>query len=266
MALPSAQRKPPHVHVAPLPEIKRQDRWWLEPVLVVTALTLFTIYAVWRGFEAQFYDTARMGLAMHYLSPFYSPPIQDWTRFRWPISPAFYVLIFPLSFRFSCYFCRRSTYRAIFWDPPACAVQELAKRHHYTGERAFPLVGQNFHRYALFAILVFVAFHWVHVLQACCFADANGTHFGVGLGTLILALDATLLSLYVFSCHSFRHLVGGVVNRFSNHKRRFALWEQVSRLNARHGLFFWLSLFSVGLADFYVRLVCSGVLHDSRLF
>jgi hypothetical protein len=31
-------------------------------------------------------------------------------------------------------------------------------------------------------------------------------------------------------------------------------------------LFAWLSLFSVGLADFYVRLIASGAIRDVRLF
>jgi hypothetical protein len=30
-------------------------------------------------------------------------------------------------------------------------------------------------------------------------------------------------------------------------------------------LFAWCSLFSVGLADFYIRLVASGAIHDLRL-
>ena len=34
------------------------------------------------------------------------------------------------------------------------------------------------------------------------------TGFGVGLGTIVLAANAFLLSMYSFSCHSFRHLVG----------------------------------------------------------
>jgi len=31
-------------------------------------------------------------------------------------------------------------------------------------------------------------------------------------------------------------------------------------------LFAWLSLFSVGFADFYVRLVSSGAIQDARIF
>jgi hypothetical protein len=37
-------------------------------------------------------------------------------------------------------------------------------------------------------------------------------------------------------------------------------------LNERHMLFAWLSLFSVGLTDLYIRLVSSGAIQDVRLF
>ena len=39
----------------------------------------------------------------------------------------------------------------------------------------------------------------------------------------------------------------------------------VSALNARHGLYFWLSLITVGLADVYIRLVCSGAIRDLHI-
>jgi len=36
-------------------------------------------------------------------------------------------------------------------------------------------------------------------------------------------------------------------------------------LNERHMLFAWSSLISVGFADFYVRMVACGAIHDLRL-
>jgi hypothetical protein len=39
----------------------------------------------------------------------------------------------------------------------------------------------------------------------------------------------------------------------------------VTQLNARHPLFAWLSLSSVGLADLYVRLVSMGIVRDLRI-
>jgi hypothetical protein len=46
---------------------------------------------------------------------------------------------------------------------------------------------------------------------------------------------------------------------------RHAAWRGASFLNEYHMLFAWLSLFSVGLADLYIRLVASGSIHDLRL-
>ena len=265
----------------PLPEMQRQDTWWVEPVLVVATLVIFIIYGLFRAFENNYYDTVRMveaakngvayfgAYAPHYLSPFYSPPIQDWyhgfVHKDLPFSPSILLLAFPGSFRATCYFARRSYYRAFFWDPPACAVREIAqaRRKNYTGERDFPFNLQNLHRYALYAIFVVVAFHWAHLVQALFFTDTAGkTHFGIGVGTLVIALDTVMLSLYVFSCHSFRHLVGGVLNWFSSNKARYKVWMTISALNARHGLFFWVSLITVGLADVYIRFVCTGAIHD----
>ena len=42
--------------------------------------------------------------------------------------------------------------------------------------------------------------------------------------------------------------------------------EMVSKLNRKHMLFAWLSLFWVGFADFYVRMCSMGVINDLRIF
>ena len=81
------------------------------------------------------------------------------------------------------------------------------------------------------------------------------------MGSLVLLANIVLLTLYTFSCHSLRHLAGGKLDCFSCTKfgpPRHTAWGWLSRLNERHMLFAWMSLFSVGLADFYVRMVSSG--------
>jgi len=260
----------------PVAMAARSDGWWVEPALVVLTLVAFSVYAMWRASEADLYDGLQAlergaRWAPLYLSPFYSPPIHEWFpgfRGRFMVSPAFFVLVFPLSFRATCYYCRRSYYRAFFWDPPACGMPEpgMERRRAYKGETAFPFVLQNLHRYALYAILVVVAFHLKHLYDACFMQDGGGArHFGIGLGTLLFLADTALLSLYVFSCHSWRHLVAGGLNRLSAAPLRARIWQGVSTLNARHGLYFWLSLITVGLADLYVRLVASGAFLDPRI-
>jgi hypothetical protein len=79
-------------------------------------------------------------------------------------------------------------------------------------------------------------------------------------------VNVVLIALYTFGCHSMRHLVGGRVDEVSKSPARSACYTCTSALNGRHMLFAWLSLFSVGLADLYIRLCSMGVITDLRLF
>jgi hypothetical protein len=234
---------------------QRRDAWWLELVPVALVLGLFGIYATLRAFEGAYYEWGP------YLSPFYSPLI-DPGHHWWAFSPALLILGGPLGFRLTCYYYRKAYYRAFFLDPPACAVGEA--RHSYRGETAFPFVLQNLHRYFLYLALVFLAFLAHDAIHSFSFDG----HFGVGVGSLMLTANVLLLSLYTFSCHSLRHLAGGKLDCFSCTsfgRVRGRAWRGLTVLNERHMLFAWMSLFSVGLADLYVRLVASGAIRDVRL-
>jgi hypothetical protein len=245
---------------APLPLNSRRDTWWMRPLLTVIVLGSFVIYATWRGLENQFFEVGP------YLSPFYSPLLPIDLRIGgWNISPAAYIIAFPLLFRLTCYYYRLAYYRAFFWDPPACAVQEPSLRKRYTGEREFPFILQNLHRFAFYVAVIFIFILGYDAIRAFFFDG----RFGIRLGSLIFAVNIVLLVLYTFSCHSFRHLIGGGINCYScsnAYKTRHGIWQRVSLLNARHGLFAWCSLFSVALTDLYVRLVASGTLPDPRFF
>ncbi|TMA60947.1 MAG: succinate dehydrogenase [Deltaproteobacteria bacterium] len=166
-------------------------------------------------------------------------------------------------FRATCYYYRKAYYRSYFLDPPACAVGEL-RGNRYRGETAFPLVLQNLHRYLFYITFLYLPFLWSDVVHATRF----GGSFGVGIGTLVILANTTALTLYSFSCHSARHLIGGSLDCFScsaGARTRHAAWKGASALNARHMLFAWMSFFTVCSADLYVRLVASGVIHDIRL-
>jgi len=89
--------------------------------------------------------------------------------------------------------------------------------------------------------------------------------FGVGIGTLVLLVNAFLLSLYSFSCHSCRHMCGGHLDTFHDSPAKYRIWEVVSRLNEHHMLYAWISLIWVALTDLYVRLLSMGVISDVRL-
>src|SRR5437773_4369538 len=113
----------------------RGDAWWMEILAVVIVLGGFGAYATLRAFENAYYFWGP------YLSPFYSPLI-DPQHHWWPFSPALLILVGPLGFRATCYYYRKAYYRAFFFDPPACAVGESARRN-YRGETAFPFILQN---------------------------------------------------------------------------------------------------------------------------
>jgi hypothetical protein len=239
---------------APFGATTRRDAWWLEILPVIIVLGAFSVYATWRAFEGDYYEWGP------YLSPFYSPLIKPhW----WPLSPAILILWGPLGFRATCYYYRKAYYRSFFLDPPACAVGE-PRGHGYRGETAFPLILQNVHRYFLYLALVFLVILWYDAIRAFWFDGRPG----IGVGSLVLLINIVLLSLYTFSCHSLRHFLGGNIDCFSCvalGSARQRAWRGATFLNNHHMLFAWLSLFSVGLCDLYIRFVASGAIQDLRL-
>jgi uncharacterized membrane-anchored protein YitT (DUF2179 family) len=116
----------------------------------------------------------------------------------------------------------------------------------------------------MYLAVVFLAFLWYDAIHSFFFE--NG--FGVGVGSIVLLVNIILLTLYLFSCHSLRHLLGGKLDCFSCVNfagPRHSTWRGLSAMNEHHMLFAWMSLISVGFADFYVRLVSSGAIRDLRL-
>jgi hypothetical protein len=222
-----------------------REYWWVQPVAVAVGFTLFVLYSFW----AVAWDTPHH-TAGPYLSPFYSPVLKlGW----WPLSSAFLVAWVPLAFRGTCYYYRKAYFRAFFWDPPACAVREPSRRRRYTGERGFPWILNNLHRFFLYLALIVLGFLWFDAISAFWY---QGTIY-VGVGSILMLLNVILISFYTFSCHALRHFVGGSVNCFScarAGKARRGLWGIVSSLNPYHGSFAWYSLTSVAAVDIYIRL------------
>ena len=248
----------------------RRDVWWIQPAVVFVILSSFLVYATWAAFQNAHYEYG------NYLSPFYSPlllgdspnawfgPRPGWWPTLLPFSPALIILPFPAGFRFTCYYYRGAYYKAFWADPPSCAVGE--PRKGYLGERSFPLIIQNIHRYFLYFALVFLVFLAHDAWKAMWFTDASGaSHFGIGVGTILLTANVILLSGYTLGCHSFRHLVGGYVDRLSQAPARKTAYECASRLNRGHMNWAWCSLFMVAFCDIYIRMLSMGVWTDFRL-
>jgi hypothetical protein len=246
-------------------ETTRRDLWWLPSLATFLGFSAFIVYSTWAAFQGEHY---RFG---PYLSPFYSPellgsatawfgPKPGWIPSWIPFTAALLILWAPGGFRFTCYYYRGAYYKAFWADPPACSVGE--PRHNYRGERKFPLILQNIHRYFLYLALLFIVILTYDAYEAFHFADG----FGVGVGTIVLLMNVVLLGSYTLGCHSLRHLVGGRNDTLSNKPVQHALWRWVSALNGRHMMFAWFSLFWVGFSDFYVRMCSMGIFTDYRLF
>jgi len=252
----------------------RPDAWWVQPLLTFLGLSAFIVYATWAAFQGAHY---RWG---NYLSPFYSPELFGDAAHSWfgakpgwwpgwlPFSPALLVLWAPGGFRLTCYYYRGAYYKSFWADPPSCTVSE--PRKSYRGENSFPLIMQNVHRYFLYLGLIFILFLAHDVWQAMWFPAPAAAipamqQFGIGVGTIVLALNVILLAGYTFGCHSLRHLVGGGIDQLSRAPLCQKTYRCVSCLNRRHMLWAWISLFWVAFSDLYVRLCAMGVWRDLRL-
>src|SRR5947208_6430489 len=198
-------------------QTSRRDNWWIQPLAVFLGLSTFIVYSTWAALQGNHY---RFG---PYLSPFYSPelcgdPVRSWFGLRpvwipaW-LTAAMLILWAPGGFRLTCYYYRGAYYKAFWADPPSCTVGEPLQT--YLGERSFPLILQNVHRYFLYLALVFLVFLLHDVWKALWFADPVSSKevFGIGVGILVLAANAVLLGGFTLGCHSLRHLVGGRLHR-----------------------------------------------------
>ena len=141
-------------------ETTRRDAWWLPSAITFLGFTAFIVYSTWAGFSNANYEFGP------YLSPMYSPLLFGPSPHSWfggPAQPAWWppflhysaaalILWGPVGFRLTCYYYRGAYYKAFWADPPGCAVGEPRKK--YLGERWFPLVIQNIHRYFLYVAIV----------------------------------------------------------------------------------------------------------------
>lgn len=249
----------------------RKDAWWVKPLFTFIGLSAFVVYVTWAAFQGVHYHYGP------YLSPLYSPEIFGESSHSWfgakpgwwpgwlPWSPALLILWAPGLFRLTCYYYRGAYYKSFWADPPSCAVSEPRKT--YRGENSFPLIMQNIHRYFMYIAVLFIFFLAIDVWKALWFTNSvtGVKSFGLGVGTLVLAVNVVLLGGYTLGCHSLRHVVGGFMDRLSGKPVQLKMYKCVSCLNRKHMLWAWMSLFWVGFTDIYVRLCSMGIWNDIRI-
>ena len=238
----------------------RVDRWIIKPGAIAIGLVVFIIYAAGSAvFGIPYFgvDYAAEG----YHSPFFGIALGETVLPAW-FSPAILVLWIQVLFRGTCYYFRGAYYKAFFLDPPGCAVGEPSIHRRYAMENKLPFILMNGHRFALYlAFIPLVVLWWDLVVSM-----VHDGSLRLGIGVFLIAADAILVSLYVFSCHSFRHLIGGGLDCFScsaNTKVRHGIWQRVSSWNQYHGVFAWTSLFSIIIVDLYVRALALDIINTS---
>ena len=243
----------------------RKDPWWRQPAITAAALTVVVVYLTWASLVNADY------FWKPYISPLYSPCLAttcakgagfDWIPWLTWLTPAIIIIGGPMGFRLTCYYYRKAYYRAFWRAPAACAVREPHAKD--TGETRFPLILQNVHRYFFWIAMVFNVILTIDAVIA--FRDHArpvGAH-GPGHARPARQRRAAVAVLAVLP--RVPHVTGGRLKHFSKHPVRYWMWTQVSKLNARHMQFAWVSLFWVLFTDLYIRLVASGVISDPQFF
>jgi len=252
---------------------ERTDAWWVGPTVTAAGLILFFGYLTFRAMQGTY--------VWHepYISPTVAPPLFTpaegypgavpvehawlgafpawWPSFL-PQSPAFFFPGLAILFRATCYYYRKAYYRSFGMSPPGCAVR--ASKRKYAGETAI-LLFQNLHRYAFYGALFLLVCLWYEAIASFF----KGGEFGIGVGSVVMTLNATFLGGYTFGCHSFRHLIGGRSDCMTCDRApttKFKLWSFSTWFNGRHMQFAWISLVWVVFTDLYIYLVSSGAITD----
>jgi hypothetical protein len=260
----------------------RIDQWWKSPIAMASFLGFMIAYATWRGFmEADFWFFAEFGRSAgqqtmyiesngsHVLSPLFSPIILPGKgilggfvpEYLYWMSPAMFILIIPAGFRGTCYYYRKAYYRSFFASPAACTVSTPYDK--YNGETKLFLF-QNLHRYFMYLAVAYLFILSWDVLLSIQYHSGEISSFGISVGTLVLALNVILLGGYTLGCHSFRHMVGGIRNKFrgGGGAAAEACWKACTGLNKHHNKWALYSLFWVMFADFYIYMCTIGVWTD----
>jgi len=252
----------------------RTDDWWKGPTAMAAYLGIMIVYSTWRGMmEADFWIFEEFGRSTghqtmwiesegsHVLSPLFSPlviPGGDGLGSMVPLelawmSPAMFILIFPIGFRGTCYYYRKAYYRAFMQQPTGCAVSK--PWDEYSGETGILLV-QNLHRYFMYAALIYLPILSYDVWMSVNFHDTSNIHsYGVSIGSMMLLVNLILLTGYTFGCHAFRHLVGGGANEWTANpmsRLKYRMWRFSTSFNENHRDWALYSLFWVMIADFYI--------------
>jgi hypothetical protein len=192
-----------------------------------------------------------MGKVNGYIDPFYAPT----------------VLVVPIAglFRLTCYAYRKDYHKHLFRHPNSCtlSIRGDSTMRGYSGETKLFRI-ENLHRYFVYAGIAILPFFYYDFMISLMY----GGIFSLRLGSVLLLLNAVLITLWISSCHAIRHLAGGRTDcygcAFAGRQRK-SLFNKQSFLNAHHELFAWLSLLVIIGIDLYLRGLSAGLPLDLNI-
>ena len=205
-------------------ETMRADVWWTQPLLVFLGLSIFIVYSTWAAFQGHELFFWQLPLAILLAGNFW--------RFAAQLVWAEADLVAGLANFFSGATRSLGAGRisAHLLLLPRRLLQSLLGRSAGMHRRraAQNLSGANVRFRS--SCKTFIA---TFSISRCCSFSSRlrclesdvvpiRTDFGIGVGTIVLAINVVLLGGYTFGCHSLRHLVGGFRISFRNRQRAIA--------------------------------------------
>ena len=181
----------------------RRDLWWLQPLLTAAGLGAFVVYATWAAFQGGDYHFGT------YLSPFYSPELFGESPHAWfgpqPALVAGVAAVLagaphPLGARrlpLHLLLLPRRLLQGVL-GRSARRARSASRARATAASAAFPLILQNVHRYFLYLALLVPGRPRARRLEGALVRrpPTGGATFGIGVGTLVLAVNVVLLGGY----------------------------------------------------------------------
>jgi hypothetical protein len=169
----------------------------------------------------------------------------------------------PADFRLTCYYTRRIL-QSILGGPT----------RHAPSVSCVKLISANVHSHSSCKTYHFLSSAGLHrhpsplTFESALVCRSSKRHefTGIGVGTIVLAINVILLGVIRLVAISLRHLAGGFLDQFSKSPTCYRAYACVTCFNRRHML--WLgSVCSGSVSPIGTARLCSmGVWHDARLF
>ena len=193
------------------------------PLITFIVFSSFVVYVTWALLQGEHYHYG------NYLSPLYSPELfgdsphavfGPWTlAVADPVHPLFAGDAdpgLPAGVPHDLLLLPRRLLQGVLGRSRRLRRRRAARRATAARPSCRCII-QNVHRYALYFALLFIVLLSIDVVQGFRFNDAatGDATFGIGVGSLVLLINVVLIAGYTLGCHSFRHLVGGMLDTLS---------------------------------------------------